>query len=251
MKASLVGVNLLSAYPSARAKVALITGAASGIGAAAAGHLLGRGWRVSGWDLVPGTDSRIDWRTVDITDPGQARAAAEGLDAVNLLVNAAGAGGGGPAETLRPAEWDRVIRTNLSGCFYVSQAVHGALARGRGLIVNLASVTAHRAGEGRAAYCTSKAGVVMLTEVLGLEWARHGIRVVALSPSYVRTPMVERALAGGTLDEQRIVHRTPQRRLLDPDEVAGVIHALTTETFAAVTGSTIRVDGGWTANGDY
>ncbi len=147
--------------------------------------------------------------------------------------------------------WDRVIATNLSGTFYVSQALHPALSRAGGLVVNLASVTAHRAGRGRAAYATSKAAIRMLTEVLGLEWAEDGIRVVALSPSYVRTPMVERALAAGGLDEAAIVRRTPQGRLLDPAEVAAVIHELTGATFAAVTGSTIRVDGGWTANGDY
>ncbi|MFI1583684.1 SDR family NAD(P)-dependent oxidoreductase [Embleya sp. NPDC020630] len=157
----------------------------------------------------------------------------------------------GAAATLAPGRWDRVLAVDLNAVFYTSQALHRALSARRGLIVNIASVTAHRAGRNRAAYCTAKAGVVMLTEVLGVEWAADGIRVVGVSPGYTRTPMVERALATGGLDEDRIRARTPQGRLLAADEVAAFVHALTEDTFAAVTATTLPFDGGWTANGDY
>ncbi|GCE00757.1 SDR family NAD(P)-dependent oxidoreductase [Embleya hyalina] len=239
--------------PAPRVRTAVVTGAASGIGAAIARRLARAGWQVTGWDLAPPTPDAdgVRGRTVDVADHRAVAAAADAVDGLDLLVNAAGIGGSGAAATLAPDRWDRVLAVDLNAVFYTSRALYRALSARRGLIVNIASITAHRAGRDRAAYCTAKAGVVMLTEVLGVEWAADGIRVVGVSPGYTRTPMVERALASGGLDEDRIRARTPQGRLLEADEVAAFVHALTGDTFAAVTATTLPFDGGWTANGDY
>lgn len=228
-----------------------MTGAASGIGAAVAGRLLRAGWAVTGWDRTSGTDSGIDWHTVDVRDAEAVHAAAEAVPEADLLVNSAGVGTIAPSAELRPKTWERVLGVNLSGTFYCSQALFPALAARGGLVVNVASVMAHRAVPGRAAYCASKAGVVMLTEVLGVEWAEHGVRVLAVSPAYVRTPLVEKGFENGNLDEAAIAARTPLGRLATPDEVADLVLGLTGDRFAYMTASTLRFDGGWVADGVF
>ncbi|GLY92303.1 SDR family NAD(P)-dependent oxidoreductase [Actinoallomurus iriomotensis] len=232
-------------------RTAVVTGAASGIGAAVATELVAAGWDVHGWDVADGVVERARHHVVDVADAAAVRAAAAEHDRLDLLVNCAGIGGSGRADELTPQQWDRVIGIDLSGTFYCCNALYGALAGRRGSVVNIASIVAHRAGPGRAAYCTAKAGVVMLTEVLATDWGPDGIRVNAVSPGYTRTPMVTRAIAGGRLDEQAIRDRVPLDRLADPAELARLVRALTGPDFAYMTGATVLFDGGWTANGAY
>jgi NAD(P)-dependent dehydrogenase (short-subunit alcohol dehydrogenase family) len=229
----------------------VVTGAASGIGAAVAERLVRAGWAVTGWDREPGTATGIDWYTVDVRDAAAVNAAAEGVSEADLLVNSAGVGAIAPSAELRPQTWDRVVAVNLSGTFYCAQALFPALASCGGLVVNVASIMAHRAVPGRAAYCASKAGVVMLTEVLGVEWAEHGVRVLAVSPAYVRTPLVQKGIENGNLDEAAIAARTPLGRLATPSEVAEIVLNLTGDQFAYMTASTLRFDGGWVADGVF
>ncbi|MEU4563481.1 SDR family oxidoreductase [Actinoplanes sp. NPDC023936] len=229
---------------------AVVTGAASGIGAAVAARLRAAGWQVVGWDRRPGDDG-LTWRQVDVRDHEQVAAAAADIGRADLLVNSAGVGGRGPAEELAPRAWEKVIGVNLSGTYYCCRALFPALREAGGLVVNIASVAAHQAMVERAAYCSSKAGVVMLTEVLGIEWARHGIRVVAISPGYVRTPLVADGFDRRLLDEEAIIRATPQRRLAEPSEVAELIHTMTGRDLGFLTATTVRFDGGWTASGGY
>lgn len=226
-------------------KTAVVTGAGSGIGEAIARRLLADGWSVLGWDRRPGELEGVTWRQVDVTEHEQVMTAAGELDSVDVLVNCAGVGGIHPAAELPHTAWQRIIGVNLSGAFSCCQALFPALSAGGGLVVNLASVMAHRATPGRAAYSASKAGLVMLTEVLGLEWAEHGIRVVAVSPGYTNTPLVRKAIANGNLDEERLVAEIALRRLAEPDEVAEVVHDLASGRLAYLTATTIRLDGGW------
>lgn len=228
-----------------------MTGAASGIGAAVAERLVRAGWAVTGWDREPGIATGIDWYTVDVRDAAAVNAAAKGVSEADLLVNSAGVGAIAPSAELRSQTWDRVVAVNLSGTFYCAQALFPALAACGGLVVNVASIMAHRAVPGRAAYCASKAGVVMLTEVLGVEWAEHGVRVLAVSPAYVRTPLVEKGIENGNLDEAAIAARTPLGRLATPSEVAEIVLNLTGDQFAYMTASTLRFDGGWVADGVF
>lgn len=248
---------------------AVVTGSSSGIGAAVVERLLRAGWAVTGWDRRKPEDeparqesgtgpnahgagcSAVDWREVDVRDADAVHAAAAEVPEAELLVNSAGVGAIAPSSELRSRTWDRVIEVNLSGTFHCSQALFPALSTRGGLVVNVASVMAHRAVPGRAAYCASKAGVVMLTEVLGVEWAEHGVRVLAVSPGYVRTPLVEKGFAGGGLDESAITARTPLGRLAEPAEVADLVLDLTGERFGYMTATTVRFDGGWVADGVF
>jgi NAD(P)-dependent dehydrogenase (short-subunit alcohol dehydrogenase family) len=123
------------------------------------------------------------------------------------------------------------------------------LAQGRGSIVNVASINAEVGMPGRAAYCASKAGLVGLTRVLAVEWASRGVRVNAVEPGYVRTPMVENAIAQGLLAEQAMRDRTPLDRLAEPGEVARAVAFLASKDAAYVTGQALVIDGGYLAYG--
>jgi NAD(P)-dependent dehydrogenase (short-subunit alcohol dehydrogenase family) len=188
---------------------------------------------------------------VDVGDYASVSAAATAVPVASLLVNAAGISDRAAAAEMRPEQWDRVIRVDLTGTFYCCQALHAALVAGQGTVVNIASIAAHRAFAGRANYCAAKAGVVALTEVLGLEWAATGVRVVAVSPGFVATPLAVAGIQAGWIQEEELLGRTPQRRLARPEEIAAVIVRLAGEEFGFMTGSTLIIDGGWCANGGF
>lgn len=230
-------------------RVAVVTGAASGIGAACARLLISEGWSVIGWDLVAGDPEAIQWRVVDVSDPAAVRAAASEVPEVSLLVNSAGIADQASAAEMRPDQWSRVLDVDLSGTFFACQALYPALRTGGGTIVNVASIAGHRAFAGRANYCAAKAGVIALTEVLGLEWAADRIRVLGVSPGYVATELVSAGIQAGWISEAAITARTPMARLATPDEIARAIVALTGDAFSFATGSTVIIDGGWCANG--
>ena len=231
--------------------VAVVTGAASGIGRACVERLRTDGWTLVGWDLDSGDDAGVRWATVDVGDFESVSRAAADVPEAALLVNSAGISDRAPAAQMRPDQWERVLRVDLTGTFYCCRALHPALVRGRGTIVNVASIAAHRSFPGRANYCAAKAGVVALTEVLGLEWAPDGVRVVAVSPGFVATPMMAAGVAGGHIPEEAMLGRTPQGRFARPDEIAATIAALADESFSYMTGTTVIVDGGWCANGSF
>jgi NAD(P)-dependent dehydrogenase (short-subunit alcohol dehydrogenase family) len=231
--------------------VAVITGASGGIGQALVQHLKRDDWMIIGWDLQPGDDPDVTWAEVDVGDAESVRAAAATVPVASLLVNCAGISDRAPAADMRPEQWERVVRVDLTGTFYCCQALYPALVRGKGTVVNLASIAAHRSFVGRANYCAAKAGVVALTEVLGLEWASEGIRVVAISPGYVATPMMDAGIAAGQIDVELMLGRTPQKRAATPQEIAAAIVSLAGSDFAFMTGQTAIVDGGWCANGGF
>jgi NAD(P)-dependent dehydrogenase (short-subunit alcohol dehydrogenase family) len=232
-------------------RVAVITGAASGIGAACARLLIAEGWSVVGWDLASGPTDGVQWRSVDVSDAEAVRAAAGDVSMAHLLVNSAGISDRAPAADMRPEQWARVLDVNLSGTFYACQALYPALRRGGGTIINIASVAGHRAFAGRANYCAAKAGVVALTEVLGLEWAPDGVRVLAISPGFVATELFDAGVRAGFVSEEDVTARTPMARLADADEIARAILALASDAFSFATGATMIVDGGWNANGGF
>jgi NAD(P)-dependent dehydrogenase (short-subunit alcohol dehydrogenase family) len=231
--------------------VAVVTGASGGIGRAVIERLKRDDWTIVGWEIEPGDDPDVSWSEVDVGDVESVRAAAAKVQVASLLVNCAGISDRAPAAEMRPEQWERVVRVDLTGTFYCCQALYPALVRGRGTVVNLASIAAHRSFIGRANYCAAKAGVVALTEVLGLEWAPAGVRVVAISPGYVATPMMEAGIAAGQIDVEEMLARTPQKRAATPDEIAAAIVALAGGDFAFMTGQTAIVDGGWCANGGF
>ncbi|PXY23372.1 hypothetical protein BAY59_27220 [Prauserella coralliicola] len=235
------------------ASTTLITGGARGIGAACAQRAVERGDIVVVWDRAEPVRpiDGVRYERLDVRDAEGVEAAAARHTSLGLVVNAAGITGFGAADELDPRVWADVLETNLHAPFLVARAVFGALRRAGGSLVNIGSITAHVPGRGRVAYCTSKTGVLMLTRVLALEWADHGIRVNSVSPGYTRTRMVVDAIERGHLDEERILRRTPQRRMAEPEEIAAAVFALTGPAFGHVTGQELVVDGGWSANGAY
>ena len=121
------------------------------------------------------------------------------------------------------------------------------LARGWGIIVNMASVNGYLAVEGRVAYSTAKAGLIMLTQALGIEWANRGVRVVGLAAGVVLTEMVEKGLAEGTALLEAYERRTPMRRLGTSQEIAEAVLYLASDEASYIVGEVLRVDGSWGA----
>ncbi len=244
---------------------ALVTGAGRGIG-----RSLALGLAEAGSNLVLCSRSRGELEAVaadaealgvqaavvtcDVTDPAQVDAAVdaavERFGGIQVLINNAGLTVKKPAEELPLEDWQHVINVNLTGVFLVAQRVGRQMIRqGGGSIINISSIAATTALTGSLAYCASKGGVQMLTRVLAVEWAPHGVRVNALAPAYTETPLV-RALTETRPDfADRVQQRTPMGRMARPEEMVGTAVFLASAASSYVTGETVHVDGGWTAHG--
>ncbi|MGB3374833.1 MAG: D-threitol dehydrogenase [Microbacterium sp.] len=238
-------------------KIAVVTGAASGIGYTVAHHLAERGARVVGVDLnervhelindLPGSGHYSIVK--DLTDPSSATTAiSEAVEVVgvpHILVNSAGLALLDPAVDVTPDRWKLTLDVNLSGTFYMAQAAGRVmLEAGYGRIINLASQAAVIGLDQHAAYCASKAAVVGLTHVLSLEWARQGVTVNAVSPTVVETPLGKAAWAGEKGEKAKA--EIPVGRFAQPEEVAALIAFLAGDDAAMITGSNYVIDGGFT-----
>lgn len=246
----------------------IVTGAGQGIGAATAQVLAAAGRRVlvvdRDKDTAGAVASRLDsgWPVtgghrafaLDVTDAAAVDAFVAELDAggerIAGLVNGAGVITRQPAEDFDHGAWQRTIGVHLTGMFLVTQAVYRLFDAGAA-VVNIASVGSTFGLPGRIAYATAKSGVLGFTRTLAAEWGRRGIRVNAVAPGYVRTEMVLSGLRAGTLDEGKLVARTPLGRLAEPEEIARVIAFLLATDSSFVNGEVLRVDGGLTIDGSF
>jgi NAD(P)-dependent dehydrogenase (short-subunit alcohol dehydrogenase family) len=246
----------------------IVTGAASGIGRATAARLLAEGARVMGADVGadPGLTAPADrwaFTTADVTDEDAvAHLVATAVDfggTLDGLVNAAGVAGGGPVHLVPRAEWQRVIDVNLTGTFLtakhaIAQMLSQPIVDGRrGSLVTVASIEGLEGTAGGSSYSASKGGVVILTKNMAIDYAGRGIRVNALCPGFIVTPMTEGIFGGPGMEDALagIVAEHKLGRLGQPEEIAAAAAFLLSDDASFITGHALPVDGGYTAGRDH
>lgn len=246
--------------------VAVITGAAQGIGRRTAEVLAERGYRLALIDLrepveliaaVEAAGGEAFAHTGDIADESVVEEFAEAVFAkygrADVLVNNAGISHISPAEQIAAADYRRVLEVNLVAPFLLCKAFgEKMLAAGSGSIVNVASIAGLAGVADRAAYNASKHGLIGLTRTLAAEWGGRGVRVNAVCPGWVKTEMDAADQANGTYSDDDITHRVPMNRFASPDDIARAIAFLADSRESAfVNGHTLVVDGGWTADASW
>ncbi|MET0897359.1 MAG: GolD/DthD family dehydrogenase [Mycobacterium sp.] len=226
-------------------RVALVTGGASGIGAAIGAALAAKGATLAVADLSEGNGVFH----CNVADPESVRATVEAVikahGRIDILINSAGIARLAPAEELSQKFWDDTIAVNLTGTFQMCQAVgKHMLAAGRGVIINMASQAATVAIDEHVAYCASKFGVVGITKVLAAEWAGRGVRVNSISPTVVLTDLGIKAWDNPKGDALKKL--IPTGRFAYPDEIAAAAVYLVSDAAGMVNGADLVIDGGYT-----
>ena len=244
-------------------RVALVTGAASGIGAASALRFAAEGAAIAGVDIAKPADA--DWNAIqsaapavsfheaDVRDEETIRAAvtaaAERHGRIDVLLNAAGVSGIGMAHELSSDEWDRVVDINLKGSFLVAKHVLPTMLRQRsGSIIHISSVEGIEGLNNQLAYNASKGGVILMTKNMAVDYSREGIRVNCLCPGGIETAMtapLKMAELAPVLDQMKRFHL--MERFGRAEEVAAAAHFLASDDASFVTGHALVVDGGWSA----
>jgi NAD(P)-dependent dehydrogenase (short-subunit alcohol dehydrogenase family) len=246
-------------------KVAFVTGAASGIGAACALRFAEEGAAIAGMDLQ-NPDGKSDWDAAlklarashfesgDVREEARigevVKAVEDRLGRIDVLVTSAGVAGGGMVHLLEQKDWDFVLDVNLKGTFLVSkQVLPGMLARGSGSIVNIASVEGIEGFLGGSSYNASKGGVVLLTKNMAIDYARAGVRVNVICPGFIDTPMFRAVFAMEETKamQEKIREAHQLGRFGRPVEIANAAIFLASDEASFITGVTRPVDGGYTA----
>jgi 2-deoxy-D-gluconate 3-dehydrogenase len=237
-------------------RVAVVTGAASGIGVAVAELFAERGARIVGVDRADAVNEVVAALpggphhavVADLTLPEAADAVAAEAVAVaggiDILVNSAGIVRLAPALDLSDADWDATLAVNLTASFRMARAVGRVMtAAGHGRVVTIASQAALIALDQHVAYAASKAGLIGMTKVLAREWAPHGVTVNTISPTVVATPLGEQAWAGEKGEDMKAL--IPVGRFAQPHEIAALIAYLAADDAAMITGENVVIDGGY------
>jgi len=243
-------------------RVAVVTGAASGMGLAIARQMAARGDRVALLDLQGDAAMRAAERlresgaqvmaaVVDVTDRAAVDAALDKVRAelgpIAIMVTSAGLDAFEPFTEITSESWERVLSVNLTGTFHCLQAAASDMLEARwGRMVTISSSSAQSGAPRMAHYVASKAGVIGLTRALALEFARHGISVNAITPGMIDTPMLRRAASGGDIGtlEKTAARAVPVGRPGTPDEIAATCAFLCSDEAAFITGQVIGVNGG-------
>ncbi len=250
-------------------RAALVTGAASGIGQATARQLAAAGAAVVVADIdedgakrvageIGGTAWIVDLADLDAADGLGDFLAARRIPALDILVNNAGLQHVAPIERFPPDRFGRLLRIMLEAPFrLVRQVLPAMYGRGFGRVVNISSVHGLRASPFKAAYVSAKHGLEGLSKVIALEGAPHGVTSNCVNPAYVRTPLVEDQIADQAaihgISAEEVIERimlapAAVKRLIEPEEVAGLVLYLCSPAAASITGASLAMDGGWTAH---
>jgi NAD(P)-dependent dehydrogenase (short-subunit alcohol dehydrogenase family) len=248
--------------PDEPVRVAVVTGASAGIGRAIAVAFAELGWTVAigarraalteeTAKLVVDAGGTALVHALDVTDSESIDAFCEHVNAeagtIDVLVNNAGLGHAHRALDVSESDWDEMMSVNLRGVFFICQAVARVMIeRGGGRIINMSSQGGLVGLPDAAVYCTSKGGVNMLTKVLALEWAQHGITVNAIAPTFILTPGTAPILDDPERRKQ-VLDKIPLGQFGETEDVAGAVIYLATSAARLVTGTVLVVDGGWTA----
>jgi NAD(P)-dependent dehydrogenase (short-subunit alcohol dehydrogenase family) len=245
-------------------KGALVVGGGGGIGGAIAHALADFGARVAIADLSLDAAQGIATsclregcgptvaRTIDVTDPANVNAVVAEIEAelgtTDILVNSAGINIRKDVTDYTPEEWFRIINTNLTGVFFVTQAVaRGMLARGYGRVISIGSVSSLMGHPQHAPYAATKGGVAIMTKAMATEWATKGVTVNAIGPAYTVTNLITE-LMSNPAKYREIVETIPMGRLGKPEDIVGAAIYLASDAASFVTGHTLYVDGGRTAD---
>jgi meso-butanediol dehydrogenase/(S,S)-butanediol dehydrogenase/diacetyl reductase len=241
---------------------AIVTGGGTGIGAAIARRLAADGFAlcITGRRREPLDEVAAETGALplvaDTGNPTDAQKAVEAAKSafgrLDLLVCNAGIGLGGTVEEQSPEDWDAVLRTNVTGAFLACRAALPELVQTKGSIVTISSDSGLRAGPRSAAYCTAKAGLIMLTQCIALDYGPQGVRANCICPGWVRTPMADRSmdelgeLQGADREGayELVSSRVPLRRPGSPEEIAAAVAWLASEGAGFTTGAVIAIDGG-------
>lgn len=246
-------------------ETAVVTGGARGLGEEMAIALTEAGADVAIADVdidaaestataLEKTGSTTTAVEVDVTDETQVQAmvetVADRLGPIEILINNAGIAANARAEEMEYETWQRVIDVNLSGVFLCAKHVgRQMLDRGTGRIINIASMSAYDVNvpQPQVGYNASKAGVLMVTKSMAVEWADRGVRVNAIAPGYMRTDLVEDVLEADPEMERMWLENTPMGRLGRPEDLAGLVVYLASTASSYMTGEIVRIDGGYTS----
>ncbi|PZE22742.1 SDR family NAD(P)-dependent oxidoreductase [Paenibacillus xerothermodurans] len=249
-------------FDSLKGKVVVVTGGSKGIGKDIALSMASLGSEV----VITGRDSQAlsqTWNEIKSRAPGSLAitcdmqkvseirqmidAVVDRFDRIDVLVNNAGTNIAKPTLEVTEQDWDTVLNTNLKGTFFACQRAGEVMIRqGGGKIINIASQMAFVGYFKRAAYCSSKGGVVQLTKALAVEWAHDGVLVNAVAPTFIETELTAQMFKDQVFLED-VMRRIPIGRMASARDVTGAVLYLASDLANSVTGETIRVDGGWTA----
>lgn len=239
-------------------KHVVITGASRGLGLACAEAFV-----VAGAEVILVARARAELEQVaaelrgkgghvraaqcDVTDDGQVAALFQGLERCDVLVNNAGTNRPQPFLDVDPATLDEIIRLNVRSMFIVAQAAARRMAQARsGAIVNMSSQMGHVGGRDRTVYCLSKHAIEGLTKSMAIDLAAHGVRVNSVAPTYIETPLTKPMLANEAFRED-VLRRIPLGRVGTAEEVANAVLFLASSEASLITGTSLLVDGGYTA----
>ena len=247
-------------------RIAIVTGAGRGIGFGIAKRLCQAGATVVIAEFNPqtgaaaaasltGDGSSAGFQQTDVTQPESVEALAQVVKAqygrIDILINNAGLAEIGPTETVPLDAWRKQVDVMYNGVFFCIQAVGRVMLEQRkGVILNISSIGGLGAWPMRSAYNSAKAAVISLTENVGAEWARRGVRVVGVAPGVTRTAILQQMVDEKIASLEQYNRRTPMGRVAEVEEIASVVQFLVSDRASYITATTVTVDGGWTAWGN-